>query len=124
MRQPADFCGIIGLKPTYGRISQYGTVAGTGAYSCNHTGILAASVEDAAIVLEAVAGWDVKDPLSANEPVARYRDAIGKSISGLRVGILRGYFEKDMAIEVKETFRKASVIEMIISACASARASS
>jgi aspartyl-tRNA(Asn)/glutamyl-tRNA(Gln) amidotransferase subunit A len=110
VRNPGSMCGIIGLKPTYGRISQYGTVAGTGAYSCNHTGILARNVEDAAIVLEAVAGRDLKDPLSADQPVARYRDSIGKSISGLRVGILRGYFEEDMAIEVKETFREALAV--------------
>ncbi|MGH7931214.1 MAG: amidase, partial [Candidatus Binatia bacterium] len=110
VRNPGSMCGIIGLKPTYGRISQYGTVAGTGAYSCNHTGILAGNVEDAAIVLEAVAGRDLKDPMSADQPVAKYRDSIGKSISGLRVGILRGYFEEDMAIEVKETFREAVAV--------------
>jgi aspartyl-tRNA(Asn)/glutamyl-tRNA(Gln) amidotransferase subunit A len=110
VRNPASMCGIVGLKPTYGRISQYGTVAGTGAYSCNHTGILARNVEDAAIVLEAVAGRDLKDPLSADQPVARYRDSIGKDINGLRVGILRGYFEEDMATEVKETFREAVAV--------------
>jgi aspartyl-tRNA(Asn)/glutamyl-tRNA(Gln) amidotransferase subunit A len=112
VRNPASMCGIIGLKPTYGRISQYGTVPGTGAYSCNHTGILTRSVEDAAIVLEAIAGRDLKDPLSADQPVERYRDSIGKNISGLRVGILRGYFEDEMATEVKETFRRAIAVLM------------
>jgi aspartyl-tRNA(Asn)/glutamyl-tRNA(Gln) amidotransferase subunit A len=107
VRNPASMCGIIGLKPTYGRISQFGTVPGTGAYSCNHTGILTRTVEDAAIVLERVAGWDSKDPLSANQPVERYHESIGGSISGLRVGILRGYFEEEMATEVKEAFRQA-----------------
>jgi aspartyl-tRNA(Asn)/glutamyl-tRNA(Gln) amidotransferase subunit A len=110
VRNPGSMCGIIGLKPTYGRISQYGTVAGTGAYSCNHTGILTGNVEDAAIVLEAVAGRDLKDPMSADHPVARYRDSIGKDISGLRVGILKGYFEADMAAEVKESFRQAVAV--------------
>jgi aspartyl-tRNA(Asn)/glutamyl-tRNA(Gln) amidotransferase subunit A len=107
VRNPASMCGIIGLKPTYGRISQYGTVPGTGAYSCNHTGIIARSVEDAAIVLESIAGWDSKDPLSVDQPVEKYRDSVGKSICGLRIGILRGYFEQEMALEVKETFRQA-----------------
>jgi aspartyl-tRNA(Asn)/glutamyl-tRNA(Gln) amidotransferase subunit A len=105
-------CGIVGLKPTYGRISQYGTVPGTGAYSCNHTGILTRSAEDAAIVLEAIAGRDSKDPLSADQPVERYRDSIGKNLSGLRAGILRGYFEEEMATEVKETFRRAVAVLM------------
>jgi aspartyl-tRNA(Asn)/glutamyl-tRNA(Gln) amidotransferase subunit A len=107
VRNPASMCGIIGLKPTYGRISQYGTVPGTGAYSCNHTGILTKDVEDAAIVLEALAGHDQRDPMSAEHPVANYRDAIGKDIKDLRVGILRGYFDEDMATEVKETFDDA-----------------
>jgi aspartyl-tRNA(Asn)/glutamyl-tRNA(Gln) amidotransferase subunit A len=107
VRNPASMCGIVGLKPTYGRISQYGTVPGTGAYSCNHTGILARCVEDAAIILEAVAGWDSKDPLSADRPVERYLTSIGESLAGLRLGILRGYFEEEMAAEVKETFRQA-----------------
>jgi aspartyl-tRNA(Asn)/glutamyl-tRNA(Gln) amidotransferase subunit A len=107
VRNPASMCGIVGLKPTYGRISQYGTVPGTGAYSCNHTGILTRSVEDAALALEAVAGWDSKDPLSADRSVQKYRDSIGKGLRGLRLGILKGYFEEDMATEVKETFRQA-----------------
>jgi len=110
VRNPGSMCGIVGLKPTYGRISQYGTVAGTGAYSCNHTGILTKNVEDAAIVLQAVAGHDRQDPLSADKPVASYRDSIGRDIKNLRVGILRGYFEEDMAKEVKETFYEAIAV--------------
>jgi aspartyl-tRNA(Asn)/glutamyl-tRNA(Gln) amidotransferase subunit A len=107
VRNPASMCGVAGLKPTYGRISQYGTVPGTGAYSCNHTGILAKSVEDTALVLAAVAGHDPKDPLSAREPVAKYNDSLGKSIKGIKVGILRGYFEEVMTAEVKQTFDQA-----------------
>src|SRR6476660_9849302 len=74
VRNPASMCGIAGLKPTYGRISQYGTVPGTGAYSCNHTGILARTVTDTAIILSAVAGHDPKDPLSAQKPVGKYTE--------------------------------------------------
>jgi aspartyl-tRNA(Asn)/glutamyl-tRNA(Gln) amidotransferase subunit A len=110
VRNPGSMCGIIGLKPTYGRISQYGTVPGTGAYSCNHTGILTKNVEDAAIVLQAVAGHDRQDPLSADKPVANYCASIGRNIKNLRVGILRGYFEEDMAKEVKETFYEAIAV--------------
>lgn len=112
VRNPASMCGIVGLKPTYGRISQYGTVPGTGAYSCNHTGILTSTVEDAAIVLEFIAGRDDRDALSADRPVERYRDSIGRSVSGLRIGILKGYFEEDMSAEVKGTFRQAVSVLM------------
>ncbi len=72
VRNPASMCGIVGLKPTYGRVSQFGTVAGTGAFSTNHTGILTRTVEDCALVLHAVAGHDPKDPLSSDEPVPYY----------------------------------------------------
>ena len=72
VRNPASMCGIVGLKPTYGRVSQYGTVAGTGAYSTNHKGLLTRTVEDCALVLQTIAGHDPKDPLSANAPVPNY----------------------------------------------------
>jgi aspartyl-tRNA(Asn)/glutamyl-tRNA(Gln) amidotransferase subunit A len=110
VRNPGSMCGIVGFKPTYGRISQYGTVPGTGAYSCNHTGILTKNVEDAAIVLNAVAGHDPLDPLSADKPLVNYRGAIGQDIKHLRVGILRGYFEEDMAKEIKATFHQAVAV--------------
>ncbi len=107
VRNPASMCGVVGLKPTYGRISQYGTVPGTGAYSCNHTGILTKTVEDSAIVLEAIAGSDPKDPLSADKPVPKYTESIGAHVKKLRVGILRGYFEEVMTAEVKDIFSQA-----------------
>jgi aspartyl-tRNA(Asn)/glutamyl-tRNA(Gln) amidotransferase subunit A len=107
VRNPASMCGVVGLKATYGRISQYGTVPGTGAYSCNHTGIMTRTVEDAAIVLEAVAGRDPKDPLSADRPVSKYCESIGASVRGLRVGVLRGYFDEVITGEVRENFHAA-----------------
>jgi aspartyl-tRNA(Asn)/glutamyl-tRNA(Gln) amidotransferase subunit A len=110
VRNPGSMCGIVGFKPTYGRISQFGTVPGTGAYSCNHTGILTKSVEDAALVLRRVAGRDARDPLSADEAVADYPAGLARGLKGMRVGILRGYFEKDMATEVRETFHDATVV--------------
>jgi aspartyl-tRNA(Asn)/glutamyl-tRNA(Gln) amidotransferase subunit A len=107
VRNPASMCGVVGLKATYGRISQYGTVAGTGAYSCNHTGLMTRTVEDAALVLEVLAGQDTKDPLSADQAVPNYSASIGKSVKGLRVGILRGYFEAVITAEVRENFLQA-----------------
>jgi aspartyl-tRNA(Asn)/glutamyl-tRNA(Gln) amidotransferase subunit A len=110
VRNPASMCGIAGFKPTYGRISQYGTVPGTGAYSCNHTGILAKNAADTAIVLSTIAGHDPKDPLSADKPVPKYSDSLGRDVKGLKVGILRGYFEEVIAAEVKETFYNAIAV--------------
>jgi aspartyl-tRNA(Asn)/glutamyl-tRNA(Gln) amidotransferase subunit A len=107
VRNPASMCGIAGLKPTYGRISQYGTVPGTGAYSCNHTGILTKTVEDSAVVLKEVAGRDPKDPLSADQPVPHYAASIGQTVKGLRIGVLRGYFEEVLTAEVKNAFYAA-----------------
>jgi len=103
VRNPASMCGIVGLKPTYGRVSQYGTVAGTGAYSTNHTGILARTVEDCALVLQAIAGHDARDPLSANEPIPNYSKSIGRDVKGIKVGILRGYFDEFIGKEVRES---------------------
>ena len=100
VRNPASMCGIVGLKPTYGRVSQYGTVAGTGAYSTNHTGVLARTVEDCALVLQAIAGRDPRDSLSAHEPVPNFSKSIGKEVKGIKVGILRGYFDECTAKEV------------------------
>ena len=107
VRNPASMCGIVGLKPTYGRVSQYGTVAGTGAYSTNHTGLLSRTVEDCALVLQTIAGHDPKDPLSANAPVPNYSLGIGKAVKGMRVGILRGYFDEFIAKEVSASVSQA-----------------
>ena len=107
VRNPASMCGVVGLKPTYGRVSQAGTVAGTGAYSTNHTGILAKTVEDCALILQAIAGHDTKDPLSSSEPVPNYAALIGADVKGLKAGILRGYFDEVVATDVRESFSHA-----------------
>ena len=107
VRNPASMCGIVGLKPTYGRVSQYGTVPGTGAYSTNHTGMLARSAEDCALVLQVIAGYDGKDPLSANEAVPNYSRSLGKKVKGIKVGVLRGFFDENMAYEIREGFAQA-----------------
>jgi aspartyl-tRNA(Asn)/glutamyl-tRNA(Gln) amidotransferase subunit A len=107
VRNPASMCGIAGLKPTYGRVSQFGTVPGTGAYSTNHTGILTKTVKDCALVLQAIAGHDSRDPLSSTEPLANFSRSLGKSIAGLKVGVLRGYFDEYVTTEVGENFAAA-----------------
>lgn len=89
VRQPAAFCGIVGLKPTYGRCSRYGVVAF--ASSLDHPGPMARTVQDTAIMLEAMAGYDSRDATSVNLPVPSYEAALTGDIRGLRVGIPTEY---------------------------------
>jgi aspartyl-tRNA(Asn)/glutamyl-tRNA(Gln) amidotransferase subunit A len=69
VRNPASLCGIVAFKPTYGRVSMFGGVAGTGPYLINHFGVLTKTVQDSAFILKCIAGYDSKDPLSADAPV-------------------------------------------------------
>lgn len=87
IRQPAALCGIVGLKPTYGRCSRYGIVAF--ASSLDQAGPFTRTVADAALMLEVMAGHDPRDSTSANRPVEKFSESLGKSIKGLRVGLAR-----------------------------------
>jgi aspartyl-tRNA(Asn)/glutamyl-tRNA(Gln) amidotransferase subunit A len=91
IRQPAAFCGVVGLKPTYGRVSRWGVVAF--ASSLDQVGPIARSVADCALLLEVIAGFDPRDATSLDEPVPRYRDALTGDIKGLRVGLPHEYFD-------------------------------
>jgi aspartyl-tRNA(Asn)/glutamyl-tRNA(Gln) amidotransferase subunit A len=101
VRNPASFCGTVGLKATYGRISRFGDVPGTGGFSTDHFGIFAKTVKDSALVLMSVAGEDDKDPLCSSEPVPNYLRRLGSPIKGLKLGIMRGYAEENVSAEVK-----------------------
>ncbi|WP_027389934.1 Asp-tRNA(Asn)/Glu-tRNA(Gln) amidotransferase subunit GatA [Chrysiogenes arsenatis] len=90
IRQPASFCGVVGLKPTYGIVSRYGLVAF--ASSLDQIGPLANSTEDAAILLDAIAGSDVRDSTSITFAKPSYRAAIGRDVAGMTVGLPREYF--------------------------------
>jgi len=90
IRQPAAFCGVTGLKATYGRVSRQGVIAF--ASSLDHPGPLGRSAEDVAALLEVMAGFDDKDATSLNAPVGRYVEACGAGISGLRIGVPKEYF--------------------------------
>ncbi len=107
VRNPSSLCGVVGLKPTYGRVSTYGGVPGTGGHSTNHFGVLTKTVEDCALVLESIAGYDPKDSLSAEAPVPRYSRAVGKGIRGMKVGLLRGYFDETVEDEVRSALDEA-----------------
>jgi aspartyl-tRNA(Asn)/glutamyl-tRNA(Gln) amidotransferase subunit A len=107
VRNPAALCGVVGLKPTYGRVSRYGGVLGTGGFSTDHFGPFANNVKDAALILNAIAGVDPKDPLSSSEPVPNYLKSTGKPVRGLRAGIIAGYYEPFMSKETKTVFALA-----------------
>ncbi len=90
IRQPAAFCSVTGLKPSYGRVSRFGLVAF--ASSLDQIGPLGTSVPDVALLLQAIAGHDPRDSTSANLPVPSYSETVNKPISGLRVGVVREHF--------------------------------
>jgi len=97
IRQPASFCGVVGLKPTYGRVSRWGLVAY--ASSLDQIGVFSRTARDAAQLLEVIAGHDERDSTSVPEPVPSYLDALDGDVSGLVIGIPREYFEAEEGIE-------------------------
>ena len=105
IRIPAAWCGVFGIKPTYGRVSRYGAIPC--AWSMDHMGPLCKSAEDAALVLGAIAGWDARDPASSREPVPDYGALLRQPVAGLRVAILREYVADPTEPEVLEAFMGA-----------------
>jgi aspartyl-tRNA(Asn)/glutamyl-tRNA(Gln) amidotransferase subunit A len=104
IRQPASFCGVVGIKPTYGRCSRWGVVAF--ASSLDHPGPFARTVEDCAILLGAMAGHDPKDSTSADVPVPDFAAACGRSVKGLRIGVPREYRAEGMPGEIEALWRQ------------------
>jgi aspartyl-tRNA(Asn)/glutamyl-tRNA(Gln) amidotransferase subunit A len=100
IRTPAAVCGVVGLKPTYGRVSRYGAIPL--AWSLDHVGPLTKSVEDAAIMLAAIAGPDPKDPSASLRPLPDYRKEMQGSISGVRLGVPRQYFFEHVDPEIQK----------------------
>jgi aspartyl-tRNA(Asn)/glutamyl-tRNA(Gln) amidotransferase subunit A len=93
IRLPAAFCGLVGLKPTYGLVSRAGVLPL--AYSLDHAGPLAWTVEDCALLLQAIAGYDPADPASARRAVPDFSGELGKGAKGLRIGVIRHFHEHD-----------------------------
>src|SRR5438094_818189 len=93
IRGPAALCGLAGLKPSYGRISRTGILPL--AFSLDHAGPMAWTAEDCAILLQAMAGHDPADPGSANRPIPDYRAALNGEVKGLRIGLIRHFYERD-----------------------------
>ncbi len=96
IRNPAALCGVVGLKPTYGLVSRFGVY--TNSFSYDHVGPMTWSLEDCAIMLQAIAGHDPRDPASAAKPQPDYRAALTGDIRGLRIGVLRHLYEDDAPV--------------------------
>jgi aspartyl-tRNA(Asn)/glutamyl-tRNA(Gln) amidotransferase subunit A len=105
IRQPAALCGVTGLKPTYGRVSRYGMIAF--ASSLDQGGVIATSAEDAALILHAMAGFDERDSTSVDEAVPDYAAALDTPLKGLRIGLLKEFFDKGLDAENEKRVRAA-----------------
>jgi aspartyl-tRNA(Asn)/glutamyl-tRNA(Gln) amidotransferase subunit A len=105
IRQPASFCGVVGLMPTYGRVSRYGLIAF--ASSLDHIGPLTKTVKDAAIILRVIAGRDPMDSTSADLPVPDYVAELERPVRGLRIGVAREYFAEGLDADVRSAIEAA-----------------
>ena len=105
IRLPASFCGIVGMKPTYGRVSRYGLIAF--ASSLDQIGPFARTVEDAANLLEVISGHDPKDSTSLNLPVEHYANSLNNDIKGLKVGVIKELMSEGLAPDVQKSMEAA-----------------
>ena len=105
IRQPASFCGVVGLKPTYGLVSRYGLVAF--ASSLDQIGPITKDVRDSAMLLNLIAGHDERDTTSAEMPKKDYTKALKNDVKGLKIGVPKEFFGEGINEEVKETLQKA-----------------
>ena len=105
IRQPAALCGVVGLKPSYGRVSRYGLIAF--GSSLDQIGTLSKDVHDAALLLKVIAGFDNQDSTSIDAPVPDYDKYLGREIKGLKLGIPKEYFSKELDKGVKEKIEEA-----------------
>ncbi|MBM3358273.1 MAG: hypothetical protein FJY54_11165, partial [Betaproteobacteria bacterium] len=96
IRGPASFCGIVGLMPTYGLVSRAGVIPNS--FTFDHCGPMTWTVEDCAIVLQALAGYDPADAGSIETPIPDYRAALSSGVKGLKIGVLRHYWEEDLPV--------------------------
>lgn len=105
IRQPASFCGVVGLKPTYGRVSRFGLIAFGSSF--DQIGPITKDVTDCAILLGVIAGWDARDSTSADVPVPDYASSLNGNVRGLRIGVPREYFAEGLGAEVEQAVRRA-----------------
>ncbi|MFP3867702.1 MAG: Asp-tRNA(Asn)/Glu-tRNA(Gln) amidotransferase subunit GatA [Desulfobacteraceae bacterium] len=105
IRQPAGHCGVVGLKPTYGRVSRFGLVAF--GSSLDQIGTITKDVTDCALLLQVIAGYDPQDSTSVDQPVPDYRQSLNQDLSGLKIGVPREYYGAGVDPEVEAAVRQA-----------------
>ncbi|MFA6635749.1 MAG: Asp-tRNA(Asn)/Glu-tRNA(Gln) amidotransferase subunit GatA [Candidatus Omnitrophota bacterium] len=105
IRQPASMCGVVGLKPTYGRVSRYGLIAF--ASSLDQIGPITRNVADSALMLEVLSGYDKRDSTSVKIDVPKYTESLGKDIKGVRIGVPREYFLEGISSGVRRRVEEA-----------------
>jgi aspartyl-tRNA(Asn)/glutamyl-tRNA(Gln) amidotransferase subunit A len=105
IRQPSSFCGVVGIKPTYGRVSRYGVIAY--ASSLDQAGPIVTSVSDAALVLESICGHDQLDSTTAQKPVPQFSKNLKEGFKGLRIGILKEYASGAVDKDVQKVYEEA-----------------
>jgi len=105
VRRPAAYCGVSGFKPTFGLVSRYGSCRG--AWSMDHVGLFARSVEDVAMGLDAVAGYDPRDPASVQQSEPTYGGRLEPNVRGVRIGVLRRFLENSVDPSVMSAFEAA-----------------
>jgi aspartyl-tRNA(Asn)/glutamyl-tRNA(Gln) amidotransferase subunit A len=115
IRGPAAYNGIVGLKPTYGRVSRRGVFPLS--YTLDHCGPLTRTVEDCAIMMQALAGYDPHDPASVDVPVPDYRAALSRRLDGLKIGVIRHFHERDSAAFGADSTPTAAYLEAFDNAC-------
>jgi aspartyl-tRNA(Asn)/glutamyl-tRNA(Gln) amidotransferase subunit A len=104
-RLPASFCGVCGLKPTYGLVSRFGMQPFS--WTLDHVGVFARTACDLTLLLEALAGYDPRDPQSADQPVPNYQRRLTKQLDGLRIGLLENFMDSDVDSEVRDAVARA-----------------
>jgi aspartyl-tRNA(Asn)/glutamyl-tRNA(Gln) amidotransferase subunit A len=110
IRGPAAFCGLAGLKPSYGRVSRTGILPL--GFSLDHAGPMAWTAEDCALMLQAMAGYDAADPASAHRPVPDYREALSGEVRGLRIGLISHFYESDNPADEATRQRIAAAVRV------------
>src|SRR5688572_3951314 len=105
IRQPASLCGVTGIKPTYGRVSRFGMIAF--ASSLDQGGLISITAEDAAMVLGAMSGFDARDSTSVDAPVPNYVAELDQPLAGLRIGLIKEFFDKGLSADVEQCIRDA-----------------
>ena len=104
IRIPASFCGVVGIKPTFGRVSRHGIVPHS--WSLDHPGPLTRTVEDAAIVMQVIAGYDPRDPACQSQPIPDFSEGIGRDVQGLRIGVIDNHFMDRNAPDVQASIKE------------------